>query len=199
VSRDRAALLAVVSLLAGAGLALLFASIGDGDEGQTVTVTATRQVTAARQATGPAEETLGVREVEYRLQPAAPRVRAARVIDVLVRNDGKGTHALVIDTPHGELRSRRLSPGDSTHLKVDLPAGRYRWYCPIDDHATKGMTGSVTVSSPPRVVRRTKTLKAPTTRERTVKTVTRPAKTVTAPPRTVTKTVTTTTPTETRP
>jgi len=158
-------------------LALLIASTDEAGERVTVT--------AARQATGPAEEALRVREDEYRLAPARPRIRAARVIEVFARNDGTTTHALVIDTPHGELRSRNLRPGDATQMKVDLPPGRYTWYCPIRDHEAKGMTGTVTVSSPSRVVRRTRTVKGPGVRERTVRTVT-------ARPRTVTRTVTTT-------
>jgi len=175
VSPGRAALVGLLSFLAGLGVALLVAT-GDEEPGRRVTVT------AARPATGPAEEALRVREDEYRLEPARPRVRVARVIEVFARNVGTRTHALVIDTPHGELRSRRLRPGSSARMKVDLPPGRYTWYCPIADHEAKGMTGTVTVASPRRLVRRTKTVKTPTTRERTVKTVT-------APPRTETKTV----------
>lgn len=178
-------MIGVLSALAGGAVAWLVAS--ESEEGGT-----TSTVTAARQATGAAEATLRVSEDEFRLAPARPRVRSAGVIDVFARNVGSRTHAIVVETPHGEVRSRNIKPGSSARMKVDVPPGRYTWYCPVGDHEVRGMTGTVTVASPRRLVRRTRTVTAPGREERTVRTVT-------APPRTETVTRTRTVTVETGP
>jgi hypothetical protein len=123
-----------------------------------------------------------VRETDYRLNPPNPLVRPAGVIEFFVQNQGTVTHALAVETPHGTVRSDNLSPDATARLKVDLPPGRYTWYCPIDGHKAKGMSGTIRVVQP---------APKPTTTPQAVtqKTVIKTA-TVRPPPRTVTRTVT---------
>jgi plastocyanin len=178
MSRLTGGLIAVAALLAGAALALLLA----GTRERTVTETRTVVARQAMEAVGPAVAHVRVRETEYRLNPANPVVRPAGVIDFFVQNQGTVTHALAVETPHGTVRSENLSPDATTRLKVDLPPGRYTWYCPIDGHKAKGMSGTIRVVQP--VPKPTTTPQAVT--QRTVIRTT----TVRQPPTTVTKTVT---------
>lgn len=43
-----------------------------------------------------------------------------------------------------EIGSAVLKPGEKATLIVDLPAGKYEAYCPVDDHKAKGMSGEIT-------------------------------------------------------
>jgi uncharacterized cupredoxin-like copper-binding protein len=177
MSRLTGALIAVAALLAGAAVALLVAS---GRKQRTITQTVGTR--AALEAMGPAVTHVRVGETEYLLNPANPVVRPAGVIEFFARNQGKMTHALAVETPHGTVRSGNISPGATVRLKVDLPPGRYTWYCPIDGHKAKGMSGTIRVVQP--APRPTTTPQAVT--QRTVIRTT----TVRTPPRTVTRTVT---------
>ena len=117
MSRASVALGVIVAFLAGGAAALLVSS-ADDERGSATTVT------TALQATTPAQEQLRVDEREYRLDEADPRVRAG-VIAILATNSGTKTHALAVETPHGEIRSEDIEPRESTRLKVDLAPGRY--------------------------------------------------------------------------
>jgi uncharacterized cupredoxin-like copper-binding protein len=177
MSRLTGALIAVAALLAGAAVALLLAGMGERPGTQTTTVTAGQAI----EAVGPAVAHVAVRETEYRLNPPNPVVRPAGVIEFFVQNQGTVTHALAVETPHGTVRSEDLSPDATARLKVDLPPGRYTWYCPIDGHKAKGMSGTIRVVQPAP--------KPTTTPQAVTQTVIRTT-TVRLPPRTVTRTVT---------
>ena len=44
--------------------------------------------------------------------------------------------------------TRRVRPsrkGGVSKVTVDLKAGEYEYYCPVDDHAQAGMEGTLTV------------------------------------------------------
>jgi plastocyanin len=64
---------------------------------------------------------------------------------ITVRNDGGTTHALDIELPKGEIKTRSLKPGDSVQLQAPDKAGTYEMYCPIDGHKQKGMKAELTV------------------------------------------------------
>ena len=177
MSRLTGALIAVAALLVGAAVALLVA----GGRERTVTQTTTVAAKQAMEAVGPAVAHVRVRETDYRLNPPNPLVRPAGVIDFFVQNQGTVTHALAVETPHGTVRSENLSPDATARLKVDLPPGRYTWYCPIDGHKAKGMSGTIRVVQPAP--------KPTTTQAVTQRTVIRTT-TVRLPPRTVKRTVT---------
>ncbi|MFN2616164.1 MAG: cupredoxin domain-containing protein [Thermoleophilaceae bacterium] len=88
-----------------------------------------------------------IRESEYKLNPANPKVAKAHVVVFRVRNQGKNTHALEIEGPGGEQRTPRIAPGSSATLRADLSKpGSYEFYCPIDDHRKLGMAGQVIVA-----------------------------------------------------
>jgi uncharacterized cupredoxin-like copper-binding protein len=64
---------------------------------------------------------------------------------ITVKNDGSTTHALDIEMPKGEIKTRPLKPGESVQLQAPDKAGTYEMYCPIDSHKQKGMKAELTV------------------------------------------------------
>ena len=96
---------------------------------------------------GRAATTIRVRETEFKLSPANPRVARTGVVAFRVTNAGDVTHALEVEGPKGEQETEPIEPGGSATLRVDLDkAGRYTWYCPIGDHEDRGMRGKITVA-----------------------------------------------------
>ena len=63
-----------------------------------------------------------------------------------VVNSGSTTHALEVDGEGLEEYSKKIEPGQSTQLRLDLrKAGTYELTCPVDHHEEKGMEGKVIV------------------------------------------------------
>jgi uncharacterized cupredoxin-like copper-binding protein len=68
-----------------------------------------------------------------------------------ITNTGKTEHNFEIEgtATDGDDKSDKLmmnlDPGDSTHLDFELKAGTYNVYCPVDQHAAKGMKHKLTV------------------------------------------------------
>lgn len=65
------------------------------------------------------------------------------------KNTGSHDHALEIEGPGGENRSKTLEPGQSTTLTVTLKSGTYEVYCPVDGHKDRGMKTDITVGGAP--------------------------------------------------
>jgi plastocyanin len=88
-----------------------------------------------------------VAESEYRLDPARIRVDRPATLEVEVRNAGATRHALAVEGRGVEAATPPLEPGTQRVLKVELPKpGRYRWFCPVDGHAKRGMRGTIQVA-----------------------------------------------------
>ena len=68
-----------------------------------------------------------------------------------ISNTGKTEHNFELEGTAGEADGKEdklmvnLDPGDKTHLDVDLKAGTYTVYCPVGNHAGRGMRHTVTV------------------------------------------------------
>lgn len=84
--------------------------------------------------------------VEYRLVPTTVHLARPGVIAFVATDDGQERHALAVDGPAGEVRSVELRPGERTTIEVRLPPGSYKWFCPIADHAQRGMVGRIRVA-----------------------------------------------------
>jgi uncharacterized cupredoxin-like copper-binding protein len=125
-----------VSLTAGVLLALAIATCGGDDE---------KQSTEATQPNASVGQTVSVRETEFELDPANPRVEAG-VVEFRVENEGEDVHALEVEAPGGEVETEDIQPGQSATLRADLSKpGRYEWYCPVGNHRDLGMEGEITV------------------------------------------------------
>jgi plastocyanin len=97
------------------------------------------------QSTSPARgETGTVSLTDFAIDPANPKVQAGKVT-FEVENDGSAPHALEIEGGGTEVKTEVLEGGQSATLEADLAAGEYEWYCPVGDHAAKGMKGTLIV------------------------------------------------------
>lgn len=126
--------------------ALSLALAGCGEErGDAMRTVPEPLATTASTTPVPAIATAQVSLIEYRL-PRGPRIARTGRIAFVATNDGGLRHALAVDGPAGEVRTPALLPGEQATIAVVLPRGTYRWYCPIGDHARRGMVGRVRVA-----------------------------------------------------
>ena len=134
--RTAPALIAAAALAAG----------GCGEERGDPTRTVPQPVGPAPTTDARAVATVATSLVDYALDPADPRVPRAGIIAFEATNDGLARHALAVDGPAGPVRTPPLRRGERATLAVRLPPGTYRWYCPVGDHAQRGMVGRVRVA-----------------------------------------------------
>jgi uncharacterized cupredoxin-like copper-binding protein len=109
---------------------------GDGDD------SAGDATTSAAAAGTPVTMSL----VDYALKPKTVQLDAAGTYTFNVTNDGQTQHALEIEGNGVEEETDTLGPGDSGEVTVELAAGEYELYCPIDGHRANGMEGTLVVA-----------------------------------------------------
>jgi len=80
-----------------------------------------------------------VDETEFRLDLSQTGLEPGTYTFV-VRNAGATDHALELEGPGiDEAATSILAPGESAELTVTLEEGSYVLYCPVEDHAERGM------------------------------------------------------------
>ena len=115
-------------LLAAAGAAATLSGCGD-------------QPRATSFGSGP----VALEQHDYRFRPQTVRARAGE-LRVAVVNSGRLPHALVLRLSGRErLRISTVLPGRRGAASARLPAGRYRFACPIGNHEELGMHGVLTL------------------------------------------------------
>jgi uncharacterized cupredoxin-like copper-binding protein len=128
-----------VVLLAAAAAVVLSLAVGcaGGGEGG---------ANAPSGAKGSVLKTIRIEETEYSLKPAEITLEKPGLYVLKVVNSGSTTHALEVDGEGLEEYSKKIGPGQSTQLRLDLrKAGTYELTCPVDHHEEKGMEGKVIV------------------------------------------------------
>jgi uncharacterized cupredoxin-like copper-binding protein len=125
-----AAALAVAALLAAA-------AVGCGEK---------REKLGGTVSSVKADRIVAVTETDFEIDPAAPEIAAPGIVAFEIENRGKVDHALEIELPDGEIDTDSIPPGESETIKADLEPGTYRWYCPLADHADRGMEGEIVVA-----------------------------------------------------
>jgi uncharacterized cupredoxin-like copper-binding protein len=129
-----------IATLAAAALAI--AGCGDDNDSNS-SDGGGAQVTSSEGAAG----NVKLSETEYKITPSDPSVDKAGTVTFAVSNEGQTTHALEVEGPGEEQKTDDIAPGDSTTLQVDLSKpGTYEFYCPIDGHKDKGMSGEIKVA-----------------------------------------------------
>jgi plastocyanin len=96
----------------------------------------------------PSQGIIKVHVVDYAFHPGMIRVNAGKPVQVQLRNGGTHPHNIVFDLPGVDPRiSRNVAPGRSGTVTFRAPnrKGSYRFYCPIGDHAKRGMVGTLVV------------------------------------------------------
>ena len=109
---------------------------GDGDDSSGGTTT------SAAAAGTPVTMSL----VDFALEPKTVQLDAPGTYTFTVTNNGQTSHALEIEGNGVEEETDTLSPGDSGEVTVELAAGEYELYCPIDGHRANGMEGTLVVA-----------------------------------------------------
>jgi uncharacterized cupredoxin-like copper-binding protein len=108
---------------------------GNGDEsggGTTTTATAGKMVEVSL--------------VDFAIKPATVSLDAPGTYTFEVSNDGQTQHALEIEGNGVEEETDTLGPEASGEVTVELAAGEYEIYCPVDGHRANGMEGTLVVS-----------------------------------------------------
>lgn len=91
----------------------------------------------------PARATQEVHLIEYAIH--MPATMNAGKVAFNVENGGKEDHGLEIEGNGIEEKTNVLKRGDSASLEIDLRPGTYTVYCPVKDHAKRGMKTTLTV------------------------------------------------------
>lgn len=82
---------------------------------------------------------------DFQFVPMVITARAGSHMTIELKNEGKADHNLTFRTL--PLKTDTIRPGQSTTLNMTTPApGRYRFFCSVDDHARRGMTGLLVVT-----------------------------------------------------
>jgi uncharacterized cupredoxin-like copper-binding protein len=133
----------------GAAIAVPVVGCGGGDDNDNTsadTSEATQASTSGGAAATGAGGTVDLAASDFKFDPSDPTVKSGNVTFTL-ENDGQTTHSLEIEDVNGSDQELEgdVSPGQSGTLKVNLPPGKYEFYCPVDDHKEMGMEGEITV------------------------------------------------------
>ncbi|HEY6636617.1 MAG TPA: cupredoxin domain-containing protein [Solirubrobacterales bacterium] len=128
-------------------VAVPIAGCGGGDDNDSTSADtggATEAASGAA-ATG-SSKTVDLTAVDYKFNPSDPTLNQGDVTFRLT-NDGQQPHSLEIEDVNGqdEEIEGEVQPGDSNTLTVNLPPGKYEFYCPVSNHKELGMEGEVTV------------------------------------------------------
>ena len=132
---------------AGALIAVPLAGCGGGSDNNSSTSSessnASTSGTAAASGPGGA---VNLSATDFKFNPSDPTVKSGEVT-FNEKNDGQVTHSLEIEDVNGQDQEieGEVSPGQSGTLKVNLPPGKYEFYCPVANHKEMGMEGEITV------------------------------------------------------
>jgi plastocyanin len=132
--------------LAAIGVAAVLGLSACGDDKETVREGATETSPSKPAPTGAPDATVEVELApEFKLRPTNGRAEKAGVVEFKLENTDEQVHSLEVERPGFERASQDIQPGSSGSFKADLPAGEYKWYCPVPGHEDLGMKGKLTV------------------------------------------------------
>ncbi|MDO0917320.1 copper-binding protein [Streptomyces sp. DT2A-34] len=129
--------------VAAGGLTALLAACGGGGNGSSSNDDSTSDGTGTGTGTQVTAELS-----DFRIKLSTEKFQPGEYT-FTAKNTGSHDHALEIEGPGGENRSKTLEPGRSTTLTVTLKSGSYEVYCPVDGHKDLGMKTDITVGGAP--------------------------------------------------
>jgi uncharacterized cupredoxin-like copper-binding protein len=91
-------------------------------------------------------QTVDISATEFEFDPSTVTVDAPGTVTIHLTNDGTVGHAIEIEGNGVEEETETIGPGESADVTVDLTAGDYEIYCPVDGHRDQGMEGTLTVN-----------------------------------------------------
>jgi hypothetical protein len=91
-------------------------------------------------------DVIEVHETEFSITPKRIPIERFGYYGFKVTNDGTVPHVLEVEGHGIEKKSGEIAPGETKSFAVFFKrAGKYKLYCPLDDHEAKGMVGTVKV------------------------------------------------------
>jgi glucose/arabinose dehydrogenase len=91
---------------------------------------------------------------EYHFNPSVIHARPGEHLLIAIRNLGETAHSLELELPSGEVELEEgVAVGATAQLEVTVPTtvDDYTFYCPISNHRSLGMEGTLVVREPPAV------------------------------------------------
>lgn len=128
--------------VAAGGLTALLAACGGGGYGNSDSAGDTTTPPPPKSGTSATQVTAAL--TDFHIKLSTEKFQPGRYT-FTATNMGHHEHALEIEGPGGENRSKTMDPGQSTTLAVTLKSGSYEVYCPVDGHKDLGMKTAITV------------------------------------------------------
>jgi plastocyanin len=128
------------TFIALAAAAVVLAGCGGGDEESSATATPT-----ATQAAGGEELALAAPEDGSLKFDKSTLSASAGSVAIKFANPSQVPHAVAIEGNGVQESGETVTESDAPPLSVDLKAGEYTYYCPVDGHRAAGMEGTLTV------------------------------------------------------
>jgi plastocyanin len=101
--------------------------------------------TSSGGATG---STITIVEKEFSLSPSSVSITKPGTYTINGVNKGSFSHAIAIDGMGLDKDGPTVGPGETSTITVDITkAGDYAIYCPVGNHRSQGMEGTLTLGS----------------------------------------------------
>ena len=119
---------------------------GDDDNSTSADTGGATPATTTGGAGGGAGQTVDMTAADFKFDPSDTTVKSGNVTFNL-KNQGQAPHSLEIEDVNGQDQEIEgdVAPGQSGTLTVNLPPGKYEFYCPVANHKEMGMEGEITV------------------------------------------------------
>jgi uncharacterized cupredoxin-like copper-binding protein len=131
-----------------AAVAVPVAGCGGGSDDNSTSADTSGGATQASTTAGGGggSQTVNMTAADFKFNPSDTSVKSGNVTFNL-KNDGQQPHSLEIEDVNGQDQELEgeVTPGQSGTLTVNLPPGKYEFYCPVDSHKEMGMEGEITV------------------------------------------------------
>ena len=97
-----------------------------------------------------ADQSVTIREVDFRLEPSSFTATAGEVIHFTITNAGTRPHNLEVELESANIEKKlfdtNLQPGETRSADFTFTqAGTWEMYCPVGNHKDMGMEGDITV------------------------------------------------------
>lgn len=66
-------------------------------------------------------------------------------LTLIMRNRSSTEHGIAIAGDNVKTESEAVDPGETARVTIELPAGEYEFYCPVDEHQAEGMSGTLSI------------------------------------------------------
>lgn len=109
--------------------------------------TTTQTAKPAAPAPGVTSATITIQD--YRYEPPEIHAAAGQKLHLKIRNLGKEEHGIEFDMPSGNVEMPfHLKTGETKEFDLPMPAGTgtYNFHCPVGNHYSRGMEGSIKAS-----------------------------------------------------